>query len=364
MENLAVISSSLVLLGAVFMTAAIIHARKIRTRVPAELQRQWLVVISFMIFFLAGYVLFAAILLGNLQLPHELVTCPIFLGGAIFVFLVVSLTRSTIGRMKAAEEKLRLLNESLEQKVEERTRELMAAQEELLRREKLAMLNIVAGNVGNELRNPLGVMSNAVFFLENRLSAADELVREYLEIIRKEIGAAQQVLSDFSIFFRTRTPRVQALPVEELINRSLAGCVVPESVTVTVGVELPETGAVLKVDPGQMQQVFRKLIDNAVQAMPNGGVLRVSTRRAPDPGFIAISVTDSGGGIALEHREKIFEPLFSTRSRGIGLGLPIAKNLVEANAGRIKVESEPGQGTTFTVVLPYGCREPLPREAL
>jgi signal transduction histidine kinase len=88
--------------------------------------------------------------------------------------------------------------------------------------------------------------------------------------------------------------------------------------------------------------------------MPNGGVLRVSTRRAPDPGFIAISVTDGGGGIALEHREKIFEPLFSTRSRGIGLGLPIAKNLVEANAGRIKVESEPGQGTTFTVVLPAG----------
>jgi signal transduction histidine kinase len=352
MKNIAVISGSLVLLGAAFMTAAIIHARKIRARVPAELQRQWLAVISFMIFFLAGYVLFAAILLGNLQLPHELVTSPIFLGGAIFVFLVVRLTRSTIGRMKAAEEKLRLLNESLEQKVEERTRELMAAQEELLRREKLAMLNIVAGNVGNELRNPLGVMSNAVFFLENRLSAADELVREYLEIIRKEIGVAQRVLSDFSDFFRTRTPRVQALPVEELINRGLAGYIVPESVTVSV--ELPETGAMLKVDPGQMQQVFRSLIDNAVQAMPNGGVLRVSTRRAPDPGFIAISVTDGGGGIALEHREKIFEPLFSTRSRGIGLGLPIAKNLVEANAGRIKVESEPGQGTTFTVVLPAG----------
>ena len=123
------------LVGAVFMAAAIIHGREIRASVPAELQWKWRTLIFFMIFFLVGYVLFAAVLLGNLKLPQELVTSPIFFVGAIFVFIVVSLTRSTIGRMKEAEENLRLLNESLELKVAERNRELMAAQEELLRRD-------------------------------------------------------------------------------------------------------------------------------------------------------------------------------------------------------------------------------------
>ena len=253
------------------------------------------------------------------------------------------------------------------------TLQLKEAQMELLRREKLAMLGIVAGNVGNELRNPLGVMSNAVFFLESQLGAADQSVREYLEIIRKEIDGSQRVLSDFVDFFRAASPRAQEFPIEELIKQSLAGCALPESVRVSV--ELPEALPVIKVDPSQIRQVLRNLITNALQAMPQGGELRIGAHRAdraaggagfaiagahagsPPPesaALVEISVADCGAGISPENLGRIFLPLFSTKARGIGLGLSICKSLVEANGGVIEVTSEPGRGACFTVRFPVG----------
>lgn len=116
-----------------------------------------------------------------------------------------------------------------------------------------------------------------------------------------------------------------------------------------------------------MEQVLTNFITNGVQAMPEGGALRIAARLVPGSpvsgghagaplqeiaDFVAISVADTGLGISPENLDRIFQPLFSTKSRGIGLGLPISKNLVEANGGWIEVESEPGKGTTFTVLLP------------
>jgi signal transduction histidine kinase len=269
--------------------------------------------------------------------------------------------------MKGAEEKLWNLNESLERMVEARTKELMEAQEELVRREKLTMLGIVAGNVGNELRNPLGVMSNAVFFLESQLTEADESVREHLEIITKEIDGTKRVLADFVDFFRTRAPRMKKMSVEELIHQSLAEYTMPENITVSV--QLPETLPAIKIDPSQMRQVFRNLVTNAVQTMPEGGALRVAACRNDTPVagvqtgtpqepayFVEISIADSGPGISPENMIKVFQPLFTTKSRGIGLGLSICKNLVEANGGRIAVSSEPGTGSVFTIRLPIEKR--------
>ena len=302
--------------------------------------------------------------------PVEYTSTPIWQGGKLTGAVVVF---KDITDRRQAEKEIQRLNDELERKVEERTRELMAAQEELLRREKLSMLGMVAGNVGNELRNPLGVMSNAVFFLESQLGAADQSVREYLEIIRKEIDGSQRVLSDFVDFFRAASPRAQEFPIEELVKQSLAGCALPESVRVSVA--LPEALPVIKVDPSQIRQVFRNLITNAVQAMPEGGELRIGARRAdraagaaglpvagahagpPAPesaGLVEISVADCGAGISPENLGRIFLPLFSTKARGIGLGLSICKSLVEANGGVIEVTSEPGRGACFTVRFPVG----------
>ncbi|HBG05504.1 MAG TPA: hypothetical protein DDY22_08135 [Geobacter sp.] len=300
------------------------------------------------------------------EFPVEVSLSPLETAGGTIVSAVV---RDNTER-KRAKEDIQRLNEALEAKIEQRTRELSDAQEELLRREKLNMLGIVAANVGNELRNPLGVMNNAVYYLSTMLADADESVGEYLEIIGKEIEGAQRVLSDFIDFFRATPPRAREVPVDELISQSLAACDVPGNVTVSV--EVPEALPV-KVDPSQMRQVFRNLIVNAAQAMPEGGALRICARLVPGyeaqetgpgesnlepPGSVEISVADSGAGIPSENVEKVFQPLFSTKARGLGLGLSISKSFTESNGGRIEVESGVGKGTTFTVALPVGRREP------
>jgi signal transduction histidine kinase len=272
--------------------------------------------------------------------------------------LIVSLRRS--------EENYRSLNEELELKVEERTGQLLEAQEELVRREKLATLGQLSGSVGHELRNPLGVMSNAIYFLRMVHSGADETTKEYLDIIKHEIDNSQRIITDLLDFARTRPPRTKVVTVPELLAESLGRCTVPGNVDLRT--EIPDVLPGVRVDPLQMGQVLQNLIANAVQAMPNGGSLRISARkergtadegripRASDPGpdddFVEISVADTGEGIASDNMKKLFQPLFTTKAKGIGLGLVVSRNLVETNGGRIDVTSRYGEGTTFTVILP------------
>jgi signal transduction histidine kinase len=270
-----------------------------------------------------------------------------------------------------AQEKLQDQAVLLEIKIDE----LREAQEALVRKEKLAILGQLSGSVGHELRNPLGVMSNAVYFLKMVLADADDITKEYLEIIKKEIDNSLRIITDLLDFARTRTPQTKAVTARELTDESLGRCAIPENVDLQT--EIPDNLPLLRVDPLQMGQVLTNFITNAVQAMPDGGKLRISARTvgaglapaqaaqaqagypqgAPLQDFIAISVTDTGEGVAPENMKKLFQPLFTTKAKGIGLGLVVCKNLVEANGGRIEVESEPGKGTTFTALLPTARNE-------
>ncbi len=274
-----------------------------------------------------------------------------------------------ITERKLIEKKIRELNEELEGKVRERTKQLLAAQEELVRKEKLSTLGQIAGSVGHELRNPLGVMNNAVYFLQAVLSGADETVKEYLCIIKSEISGAERIVSDLLDAVRTKAPQRQEVRTEALIAASLEKCRIPKNVNVETNVETEHS---VFVDPLQMKQVFINLICNAVDAMPNGGVLRISARTIADCGMrnaelsaedskseirnpkcaIEISVEDTGCGIPPESMNKLFQPLFTTKARGIGLGLVVVKNLTEANGGSVRVSSEAGRGTTFIIAIP------------
>jgi len=251
---------------------------------------------------------------------------------------------------KLAEEKIRQLNEELEIKVQERTKQLQDAQEELVRSEKLAVLGQVAGSVGHELRNPLGVMSNAVYFLQTMLSDADETTKEYLNIIKSEIAGSERIVSDLLDSVRTKPPHPETVGVAELIEQTLHKYTVPSSVTVKL--DIPATLPPLQVDAMQIQQVFRNLISNGVEAMPEGGTLEIHAVENKQDGTVTISVRDSGIGMAPEVLVKLFQPLFTTKARGIGLGLVVVKNLTQANGGSVKVESEIGKGSLFTVTLP------------
>ena len=258
---------------------------------------------------------------------------------------------------KRAEESLKEYSERLEEMVEERTKELREAQEQLVRKEKLAVLGQLAGGVGHELRNPLGVISNAVYFLQLTLPDADETTataREYLEIISEEVRNSTKIISDLLDFSRTRMPDREEIAVSELVAEVLEKRPPPENVEATTQIasDLPP----VFVDPRQMGQVLVNLVVNAYQAMPEGGRLVVKTsevsEKLPKSKWVALSITDTGCGIPEKNMAKLFEPLFTTKARGIGLGLAVSRSLVEANGGSMEVESEEGEGSTFTVKLP------------
>ncbi|HEX9023988.1 MAG TPA: ATP-binding protein [Geobacteraceae bacterium] len=268
---------------------------------------------------------------------------------------------------------LRAMRRELEERVAQRTHELMKAQEELDRSERLAVVGRLAGSVGHELRNPLGVMSNAVYFLKTLLADGNDTIREYLEIIRQEIENSQRIISDLLDFSRNRPPQLRTVMLREMVHESLRKCVIPGNIELHA--DIPDSLPPVEIDPLQMGQVFQNLVVNAVQAMPKGGSVRISARLVQGSGneergtkdnsiehgtlnvghdtdLVEISVADTGEGIAEENMRKLFQPLFTTKLRGVGLGLVVCRNLTEANGGRIDVESRPGKGATFTVTLP------------
>jgi signal transduction histidine kinase len=266
----------------------------------------------------------------------------------VFINAMLAEIRREVSRRETAEAELRRLNGELDQQVQERTRELLAAQDELVAKEKLAVLGKVASSVGHELRNPLGVMSNAVYFLQTVLSDADETTREYLGIIKDEIGDAERIVADLLDAVRTKPPQPETVDLRALIERVLQKLAVPAAVAIRL--DLPAELPTPRLDPLQMGQVFRNLLTNGIDAMPDGGRLEIIARRQGNE--VIVAVKDDGIGIAAEHQARLFQPLFTTKPRRIGLGLVVVKNLTEANGGRVTVDSDPGRGTTFRLSLP------------
>ncbi|MFA5825948.1 MAG: ATP-binding protein [Gallionellaceae bacterium] len=234
----------------------------------------------------------------------------------------------------------------------EKSRQLLEAQEELVRKEKLALLGQLADNVGHELRNPLGVMNNAVYYLQAVLTDADATTKEYLGIIKDEITNAERIVSDLLDAVRTKPPHPEMFGVAELIQQTLRKCNVPSSVSVKL--DIPANISPIQVDPIHMHQVLWNLIANALEAMPEGGELEIKADADPAAKTVTVSIKDSGSGIAPEHMAMLFQPMFTTKTRRIGLGLVVVKNLTQVNGGSVAVESAPGKGSVFSVTLPSG----------
>ncbi len=277
-----------------------------------------------------------------------------------------------ISERKRADEQLKEYSEHLEEMVAERTRELREAQEQLVRKEKLAVMGQLAGSVGHELRNPLGVINTAIYYLKSVQPDAGEKVKRYHAMIEQEVRNADKIITDLLDFARGIKAERTACAIPERVQHVLERFPAPAGVEVTV--DFPADLPMALADPPQVEQVLGNLMINAYQAMATqkssatggkeGGKLIFSAHvvvpvpeRDLQKEMLAIAVKDTGTGIMPENMMKIFEPLFTTKAKGIGLGLAVSKKLAEANDGRIEVESEVGKGSTFTLFLPVWSQE-------
>jgi len=258
-----------------------------------------------------------------------------------------------ITERKQAEEELKKYAKALEEarnnlekKVQERTQELKEAHEALVCKERLAALGQLSSSVGHELRNPLGVIKNACYFLNMKIETIqDEAVKDNIGIMNREIDTANKIITDLLDFTRIRESMRQAADVNQLVTETLSKSQIPENVTVST--DFSEEMASVSIDPIQVGQIFLNLIENAVYAMGEGGTLKVSTKETE--GSVKVVFVDDGCGILKKNMEKIFEPLFTTKAKGIGLGLSVSKSLAEANGADILVVSEEGKGSRFVV---------------
>jgi len=249
----------------------------------------------------------------------------------------------------AAEEELRASNEELQSANEE----LRDMQEQMVRSEKLVAIGQLAGGVGHELRNPLGAIKNAVYFIRRKLAGSEvsrqqPRVMEFLDILDEEVEASNKIISDLLGFSRVGRPAVSPVFIDGVIADALKQVNVPDAVRVAIKISA-DLGEI-EIDPAQIKQVLQNIISNAVLAMPEGGDVVIAAVEKDN--ILELSVSDSGAGISEEFLGKIFDPLFTTRAKGIGLGLSVCKSIIERHEGRIEVTGGTGGGATFLIKLP------------
>jgi signal transduction histidine kinase len=245
----------------------------------------------------------------------------------------------------------------LERHVHERTTELNKAlgelhnaQEALVRRERLAMLGQLSSGVGHELRNPLGVMTNAVYYLKTVLATQPANVQEYLDIIQQQVTVSEKIVSDLLDFTRSKPPQRKPTPLRPATETQVARIAPGRLDRVSVELDIPDEVPSALVDPMQLGQIIINLVTNAAQAMDGNGRITVRAR-STDGKRIAYEVSDTGPGVPADIGEKVFEPLFTTKARGIGLGLAVSRMLARANGGDLTLASKAREGATFVLTL-------------
>lgn len=262
-----------------------------------------------------------------------------------------------ITNLKAAEEELRRMNAALEERVAERTRALSAAQDDLVRKERLAVLGSLAGGVAHQIRNPLASIKTAGHVLRDLTRDAEEpRIAETVAIIQEEVGRANRIVTDLPDYARVRTPEKRAIKAAFLVEQVLGAYAISDAIQVERC--LDDVLDVL-VDPEQTQGALGNIVRNAVEAACSNDAirtLRVSSRAHGDT--LHIRISDSGPGVAPGIRAHLFEPLFTTKTSGLGLGLVTARSLIENQGGRVELSavSELG-GATFDVFLPLASAE-------
>ncbi|MFZ0451621.1 MAG: ATP-binding protein [Desulfatiglandaceae bacterium] len=237
-------------------------------------------------------------------------------------------------------------------------KKLKETQNELICSEKLRAVGRLSAGVAHEIRNPLNVMKGALIYIQ-RSRKGDELIQEYTQLTLEEIERLNSFVTDFLYFTRQSPLRLILTDVNDLLRNILKLFVEKLNgkrifLTEDFGTTLP----LIPIDPNQMEQVFINLFINAIDAMPEGGHLKVTTEliensfERDSQSRAIIAIKDNGVGISEKDIQSIFDPFFSTKENGTGLGLPISLRIVENHGGVLRIRSWKRKGTITTVELP------------
>jgi signal transduction histidine kinase len=244
----------------------------------------------------------------------------------------------------------------LEGRVRERTRDLIGtlqelkrAQDEVVRTERLAVLGQLSSSLGHELRNPLGVMSNAVYYLEAISTSPDPRVQKYHDIIRDQIDLSQKIVENLLDFARVKQPSPTVFPLRTVVDEQLARL---DLTGIAVRVEEDAGTVAVWADQFQVSQAVFNVLTNACHALEGQSQPRLHVKIGVRDDQATISVRDTGAGMDNETLSRMFEPLYTTKARGIGLGLAITRAFLEVNSGSIHARSTGEEGTEFVITLP------------
>jgi PAS domain S-box-containing protein len=467
MSTMTLITSLLILIGAAFLGVAILQVVRIWGRVPPGLKSRWCVMIALMLFFLIAYLFLLVVRIERLALPIELITAPVLLGGAFFVFIVINLTRHTIDRIKSAEERLEnsekylrsiietepecvkllaedgtllAMNPAGLEMVEAKTADMVIGksvyslvtpeyrdsfrkfvegiccgnkgscefeivglkgtrsrlesyavpfydeknkkfvmlsvtrdvterrklEEQLSQAAKMEAIGTLTGGIAHDFNNILTVIMGYGEILEEEMDPSDRS-RHYVGQILAASKKGATLIDSLLAFSRKQVIHSRAVEVTDIVRS--AEQLLPRLMgrDIELKAVLTDESLTIMADPGQIERVLVNLASNARDAMPNGGLLIITTKEVElDDAFVGsrgygkagryalITVADTGTGMNEETRERLFEPFFTTKGtgKGTGLGLSTVYGIIRQHNGYINVYSEPGKGSSFNVYLP------------
>ncbi|MBI1817981.1 MAG: PAS domain S-box protein [Deltaproteobacteria bacterium] len=227
---------------------------------------------------------------------------------------------------------------------------------QLIQSEKMAAIGQLAAGIAHEIRNPLGIILNALYDLSELVDRSNPEIQEDLQIAKDEMGRVQEIINNLLEFSRESRAELEPVDINDLLRKTLQ--LIHKSlqnadvrVTTDLGLSAP-----CLANQNALRQIFLNLITNAVQAMPHGGELRLRTASLPN-GRVQIEFSDSGVGIPEDSLKDIFNPFFTTKApgQGTGLGLSVVHSVVQRYQGEITVRSKPNEGSTFIIELPCQC---------
>jgi signal transduction histidine kinase len=295
---------------------------------------------------------------GQFEDLPEMMTTNDEIGDLAQTFLAMSESlKEKTGELIHAKQELEKFTKFLEKRVEARTRELKAAQDELIKKERLAAIGQMASVVGHEIRNPLAVINNSIYFIKTKLGGApagtDPKIDKHIKIIESEIRQANGIINEILTYSRTRELKPERVFLNAWLEELLS--VYPFPPHIALDKQLDPANPPVDIDTTEVQQAIRNLMNNGIEVMPQKGTVSVHTRLAADRKSVTIFLGDTGPGIPPDVLDKIFAPFFTTKARGTGLGLAVVRKVLDRHNGSVDVESVVGQGTVFKLTLPVAA---------